>query len=114
MLSPAALLLDPETMDAAQERATEIYKQAAQLAFQLWTQRTAVRCAHLNELKSQELVFDIKNNRLQPHSLVRHEDYEDHLKGRLVEVMVYPLVEVCGTVDDEHYDQGRVWMPAEV
>ncbi|KAF8853276.1 hypothetical protein BDZ45DRAFT_761996, partial [Acephala macrosclerotiorum] len=35
MLSPAALLLDPEMLGPAQERAIEIYKQVAQLAFQL-------------------------------------------------------------------------------
>lgn len=70
MHSPARLLLSPGMLDSTLEKVSKIYEQAAWLAFQLWTQRTTVRCTSLNGLKNQDLEFDITNIRLEPHSLL--------------------------------------------
>lgn len=37
-----------------------------------------------------------------------------HLDGKQIDVMTFPLIEAFGNDDGEYYDEGRVWMPAEV
>ncbi len=66
-----------------------------------------MRCHTLQEIK--HLAFDAASPGFDPDTLVRYDDHEDYLKGRMVTVIVHPLITVHGTDEANDYDQERIW-----
>lgn len=110
----ARFMVDRSSLEQAVVSVAKMYKAAAQLAFDVWTQRTDMRFVGLHELDHQDRVFDISNPRQSPHSLVRYENHDGELKGRPIQVVVHPLVDVYGNSQGENYDRRITWVPAEV
>jgi hypothetical protein len=53
------------------------------------------------------LTFDPKSPKQVPHNLVKHnEDNDDHLAGKPITVIAYPLLEVYRTSEGEDYNKG--------
>ncbi|PQE23298.1 hypothetical protein CJF30_00010804 [Rutstroemia sp. NJR-2017a BBW] len=93
-----------------EERLIHIYKEAADIAYKLWTQRITIKCSTLQDLP----IFDPENVCLELHSSVHVEEHKDQLLGRPIEVVIYPLLQAYGNADAENYDAGRVLTPAMV
>ncbi len=94
------------------EQLHALYQRAGNTSYRLWTRRTAMKCSGLHELGNP--IFNVDDERLAPHTLVRYEKHEDQLKSRPITVVVHPVLEVCGTDEAEDYDKTRVWARAEV
>jgi hypothetical protein len=110
---PARHLIHNDTEGQFIQRANAIYRQAAELSFQLWTRRTTIRCVTLREMDRQN--FAVDNPYMEPHPLVRYDDHQDQLFGRPISVVVHPIVKAFGTDEGDAYDQpGRVWAKAVV
>lgn len=105
--SPARLLITSGSSTEFESKLLSIFRKAAALSYMLWTQRTEMRCLTLQDLAP--LTFDPDCARFTPDSLVRCEGQEEHFRGRMVTVMVHPLLEVYGTGEAEDYDKSRVW-----
>jgi len=71
-----------------------------------------MRCLTLHEMGHP--TFDIDNQCLVPHTLVRYDEHDDKLQNTPITVIVHPLLEVYGTDKAKDYDKWRVWSPAEV
>jgi hypothetical protein len=112
----AGSLLDPnKNNEQTIEKLKVIYREAAALSYRLWTQRTTLKCITLKDLQElRKLTFDADNEYLKSHSLVRHEDHEDQLKGKPITLIVHPLLMVFGTDEGKEYDSGRIWASGEV
>lgn len=108
--SPARHLIDTNIVNVQKLRT--IYKDAASMAYMLWTRKTAMKVFTLADMG--RLTFDSEDPRLKPHSLVHPDDHEDKLRGRQITLIVHPLLQVCGTDEGRDYDNVRVWAPAEV
>jgi len=109
----AKYLFDSETnKDDVRAKLKDIYHGAAKLSFNLWTQRTALKCVTLKEMGPR--FFDADSEYLKPHSLVRYEDHEDQLKGKPITIIVHPLLLASGTDEGKDYDCNRIWASAEV
>jgi len=109
---PAQQLMKTSTTPELGERLNTIYREAAALAYQLWTRRTAMTCRGLRDLR--DLLFDNDSEFLVPHTLVHPDEHEDHLKGRPFTIVVHPLLLAFGTEEGADYESGRVWARAEV
>lgn len=112
LASSACYLIKSESKAIFTNRLKKMFSDAANLSFQLWTRRTQIRCFTLRDLKT--LSFDAESPDFEPDSLVRWDDYEDHLKDRPVTVMVHPLLKAYGNDEAADYDQGRVWAKGAV
>jgi hypothetical protein len=107
LTSPASYLIENKAKTDFRSKLKKIYSDAARLSYMLWTRRTQMRCFTLREIKY--LAFDAESPYFDPDSLVRYDDHEDHLKGKMVTVIVHPLLKVYGTDEAKDYDQDRVW-----
>jgi hypothetical protein len=112
--SPAKFLMKNSNMDKAISKVSEMFWEAARLSYELWTQRTFIRVITLHELDAEDRVFDLTNPRLKLNSLVRHEKHQDGLQGRLIGVVVHPIVDVYGDWKGENYDKRGTWVAGEV
>lgn len=111
---PARHLIHSDGEGQFIQRVKAIYRQAAELSYQLWARRTAIKCITLREM-DPHAAFALDNPYMEPHTLVRYDDHADHLFGRPFTVVVHPIVEAFGTDEGEGYDQkGRVWAKAVV
>ncbi len=111
---PARHFIQSDSEGQFIQRLKAIYKQAAELSYQLWARRTAIKCITLREMEGHA-IFKLDNPWMEPHTLVRYDDHPDQLVGRPFTVVVHPIVEAFGTDDGEGYDQnGRVWAKAVV
>jgi hypothetical protein len=91
----------------------EVYYQAAQVAYNLWTRRQTFKVSTRADMGP--ITFDADNALIAPHPSVRVDDHRGQLKGRPVTLIVHPLLEVVGTDEGEDFDQEpRVLIPAEV
>lgn len=107
LYGPASHLLTKNTNEDSINKLKNIYSDAAKLAYQLWTQRAFMKLFTLHELEN--LSFDAESPDFDPDNLVWYDDYKDHLKGRMVTVMVHPLLKVYGNEEAKDYDQEGVW-----
>ncbi|CZR67408.1 uncharacterized protein PAC_17307 [Phialocephala subalpina] len=107
LASAASHLIENKAQTDFTNKLKKIYSDAARLSYMLWTRRTEMRCFTLHEIEN--LAFDAESPYFDPDSLLRFDDYEDHLKGKRVTVMVHPLLKVYGTDEAKAYDQERVW-----
>lgn len=58
--------------------------------------------------------FDTESPLMEPHSLVRMDKHPGKLRGRLVELIVHPLLEIYGRDEGKRYEEeARVLVPAE-
>lgn len=112
LASPARCLIDNKAIANTTKKLKTIYQEAANISYMLWTRRTTMKCVTLQEMGRP--IFDVENPYLVPHPLVHPENHEDQLKGRPITVIVHPLLQVYGTDEAKDYDEGRVWVPAEV
>ena len=107
LASPARYLISSDSRPDFVSKLKSIYSKAATMSYMLWTRRTYMRCLTLHDLAP--LTFDPDCARFGPDPLVRCEGEEEQFRGRIVTVMVHPLLEVCGTDAAEDYDESRVW-----
>ena len=93
---------------------SEIYVDAGKLSYRLWTQRTTMKIWTLKDMGPRG--FDADNQYLKPHPSVKYDEHDDQLKGKLITLIVHPLVEAFGKDDgkDYNYDKSRIWASAEV
>lgn len=106
LASPATLLMIGQSTSVT-EKLRKIFKDAAKLAYALWTRRTEMKCTTLNDVK--DLLFDPDSEIFEPDGLVRYEDHQDLLEGRKVTIMVHPLLQAFGSDEATDYDQARTW-----
>jgi hypothetical protein len=110
---PARHLIHDYTEGQFFQRVKSIYKQAAELSYQLWTRRTTIKCVALREMDRPK--FAVDDPYIEPHASVRYDDHQDQLFDRPISVVVHPIVEAFGTDEGDAYDQpGRVWAKAVV
>jgi len=95
--------LDVETLRS-------IYLEAAQLSYQLWTQRTVVRCT---TFRDRGFKFDHRDPSIKAHALVLDE-YQDDLLGKDASILVQPLLELYQLDEDTGESASKVLAPAEV
>jgi len=111
---PARHLIHSDDEGQFSQRVIAIYKQAADLSYQLWARRTTIRCITLREM-GPLAAFALESPYMEPHTLVRYDDHPDQLFGRPFTVVVHPIVEAFGTDEGEGYgENGRVWAKAVV
>ncbi|CAD6443797.1 70c1f9a8-8226-42b3-a15d-2109d72ed539 [Sclerotinia trifoliorum] len=106
--SPANNLFDktPELMIKLQN----LYQEAGNLSYHLWTRRAVLKILTLNELNPS---FDINDRMMTLHNMVK-EDVENKLTGQPITLVVNPAIISYGTEDGEDYESPRIWTPAEV
>lgn len=80
-----------------------IYKQAAELSYQLWTRRTVIKGRTLLDMDVQAIIA-LDSPYIEPHTLVRYDDHPNHLFGRPFTVVVHPIVESFATEEGDGYD----------
>jgi hypothetical protein len=107
--SSAGYLMDTNTADI--QKLNTIYKEAALVAYMLWTRKIGMRLWTLSDMGTP--TFDVEDSRFKPHTMVHPDDYNDKLKGRNITLIVHPLLQVYGTDEGKDYDSERVWVPAE-
>ncbi|KAH8587067.1 hypothetical protein B0O99DRAFT_527398 [Bisporella sp. PMI_857] len=107
LAGPASYLIESKGNEESTSKLKKIYSRAAGLSYMLWTRRTEMRCFTLHEIGN--LAFNAESPYFDPDSLVKYDDHEDHLKGRMVTLIVHPLLQVYGTDEAKDYDQERVW-----
>jgi hypothetical protein len=112
LASPAQRLIDNKAIANTAKKLKPIYQEAASISYMLWTRRTTMKCVTLQEMDRP--IFDVENAYLVLHPLVHPENHKDELKGRPITLIVHPLLQVYGTDEARDYDEGRVWIPAEV
>ena len=115
LYGPARHLLDPSNREEGMKAAlSEIYVDAGKLSYRLWTQRTTIKIWTLKDMGPRG--FDADNQYLKPHPSVKYDEHDDQLKGKLITLIVHPLVEAFGKDDgkDYNYDKSRIWASAEV
>jgi hypothetical protein len=112
----ARYLLDPSSNhEEMKTKLRDIYQDAANLSCCLWTQKTTLECCTLQEMQRlKNLAFDADSEYLKPHTLVRYDEHEDHLKGRPITLIVHPLLLARGTDEGKDYGSKRIWASAEV
>ncbi|KAF7862562.1 hypothetical protein EAF04_007435 [Stromatinia cepivora] len=96
----------PKLMNKLQD----LYQEAANLSYHLWTRRAVLKISTLNELNP---LFDINDRMMTLHTMVK-EDFENKLTGQPITLVVNPAIVAYGTEDGEDYETPRVWAPAEV
>ncbi|APA11419.1 hypothetical protein SS1G_11687 [Sclerotinia sclerotiorum 1980 UF-70] len=87
----------------------KVYRQAANLSYNLWTRRVHLK---ITTLEGLDKMFDDKDPKTILHTTVTED--EDKLTGQDITILVHPLVEAYGTEQAEHFDRSRIWGPAEV
>ena len=114
--SPIGLLLvqmESPTREAYTRALHTIFKQAAELAMRLWTQRPYIRCLGYEQLA--QTPFRVDSAVMQAHNIHQLDDVEDHrLDERPVSMVLQPAVLRTGTHEAESYDQSRIWAKAVV
>jgi hypothetical protein len=91
----------------------EVYYQAAQVAYNLWTRKQTFKVSTRADMGP--ITFDADNALMALHPSVRVDDHRGQLKGQPVTLIVHPLLEVVGTDEGEDFDQEpRVLILAEV
>lgn len=110
------LLAPNSNNEEAKEKLKAIYREAADLSYRLWTQKTTIICYTMEDQGLRGRTFDADDQYLTPHSLVRCDDVDDQsrLRGRPITLIVHPLLLVYGNDEGKEYDKHRVWAPAEV
>jgi hypothetical protein len=112
LAGPARYLIRDEVKESAATTLQNLYRNAANTSYMLWTRRSFIRCYTLQNLNG--LAFHPDSKSFIPHSSVRYDDFADQLEGKPVSLMVHPLLKLFGTNDAKDYDVGSVWAPAEV
>jgi hypothetical protein len=87
-----------------------LYRDAAELALALWTQRTFMRARGLGDLPK----FHISDSRMSAHRLHRLDEDDKRLDGTDVVLLVQPAILAFGNEDAENYDCSKIWCPATV
>lgn len=89
------------------DKLKNIFNDAAQIAFKLWTRRIAMECVTIHDFDVIE--FDAESIYFEPDNVVRHSHHETHFKGQRVTLLAHPLLKIYGTDEAKDYDQERVW-----
>lgn len=110
---PGSVLIKPACSPDPYNKIGDIFVQAARLAYELWTRKTALRCITLVNM-DPNVRFSTTDPGMVHHALVKYNESEEELNGRPLRLVVHPLLQVWGTDDGDNYDKNRVWMPAEV
>lgn len=106
--------MDQSTLERSGSKLIDMFTEAARLSYEVWSQRAFIDFVDLHELDPCDRVFDLSNPRLKAHSLVRAERHEGGLKGRPIQVVVHPQVDVYGDSNGDNYGERITWVPAEV
>ncbi|KAL2819287.1 hypothetical protein BDW59DRAFT_151585 [Aspergillus cavernicola] len=114
---PVGILLQPSTEptesnlhDKRLQELQTLYKEAAQLALTLWSQRAHMTCQKLQDLPR----FTVTSEMMSAHRLHHLDEDDTSLDGTSVLLVVQPAILAFGSEDAEHYDQHKVWAPATV
>ena len=108
---PVRLLCrDIEDVERRDRELKDIFCSAGEMATNLWTQRTNMKCFNIRHLQA----FNIDNSKMVAHRL-HHLDDDDHsLDGRSILAVIQPLVVAYGNDNEENYDQFKIWAKAVV
>ncbi|KAK4560612.1 hypothetical protein LTR86_005190 [Recurvomyces mirabilis] len=115
---PVAALLNIKSMETAtkdgfRKTLTQLFEDAGRMAMRLWTQRTAIKCSSLPDLRKEP--FAVDSTLMQAHNLHKLDDPKDHrLDGKRIKLVVHPAVLRYGTHDGEDYERSQVWAKAIV
>lgn len=86
-----------------------IVNQACEIAYRLWTQKTAIEV--LNREGAQRTSYSKEIDELELH--IYHtrdiEENEQALEGKPIILFVHPIVLARGTYEGTDYDQAYVW-----
>lgn len=100
------VLEDKEDLRVRQRRLREIFMNASELATNLWTQKSFLRCDGLQELQGRR--FQNGSPLMEASLLHKLDDEEDpRLNGRPISIVVHPAILAIGTHDGENYDRNR-------
>jgi hypothetical protein len=112
----AALLLCPtqtELDKSFKESLFSIFVDAAELAMQLWSQRPGIVFRSMPEIAQER--FAVDSHIMQAHPLHKLDDPDDpRLDGRVIVLVVHPIMLRTGTHDAEDYDHEIIWAKAVV
>ncbi|KAL3480532.1 hypothetical protein BJX99DRAFT_244272 [Aspergillus californicus] len=88
----------------------ELIYEFGELAFRLWTQRTAISCAAL----SDDLVFSSSDCKMTAHRLHHLNEDDQRLKRHRIVLVTGPLIQAWGDENAENYDTSKVLAQATV
>jgi hypothetical protein len=113
--SSARHLFSSEVTPENLKKLISIYQEAAELSYELWTQRRTMRCFTLRDMAGW--AFDPKSRKYDLHTIQYSEDDSyPHLSGGIITVVVHPLLETFGyaACKDQDYSVGSIQIPAQV
>lgn len=106
---------------ASEKKLGEIFHGCAELAWNLWTQRTHIRTLDIQALQKDlghvsELQFDSESDLLEAHAQHSRDLCNDAqaLDSHAVLLLVNPAIVVAGTTQGTDYQMRKIWKKAVV
>lgn len=104
---PVKYLLQ-ENSEQQQVKLVSIFQHAGEIAGQLWTQRTYLRCLYFCDFSQKP--FRVGSKIMEAHPSHFQDDESDRRLDNLpVMMIVRPALLAYGNDDGERFDQCRVW-----